>query len=56
LANREARFGAPSGEDLSGENPWAVLRTATEMVGKFAKSFVLEYIYNKARTFFERNA
>ena len=42
LANREARFCAPSGEDLSGENAWAVLHTASEMDGKFEKSLILE--------------
>ncbi|MBI2042758.1 MAG: hypothetical protein HYT21_03390, partial [Candidatus Nealsonbacteria bacterium] len=41
LANREARLRAPSREDLSGGNAWAVLRTASEMDGKFAKSLIV---------------
>ena len=56
LANREARFGAPSGEDLSGQSAWAALRAANEMDGEFAESFVLVYIYNKARTAFLKNS
>ena len=56
MANREARLRAPSGEDLSGQNAWAALCAASEMDGKFAKSLIMEYIYNKVRTFFERNA
>jgi len=55
LANREARFCAPSGEDLSGQNAWATLCVATEMVGKFEKSLIVEYIYNKARNHFLQN-
>ena len=41
LANREARLRTPSGEDLSEQNAWAVLRTATEMVGQISKSQIL---------------
>src|SRR3989344_1775628 len=52
LANREARLCAPSGEDLSERNAWAALCAATEMVGKFEKSLIVEYIYNKVRTYF----
>ena len=42
LANREARLRAPSGEDLSGENQWAALRAAHQMVGQKPKSLILE--------------
>ena len=42
LANREARLRAPSGFDSVGQSAWAVLRTASEMDGKFAKSLILE--------------
>jgi hypothetical protein len=42
LANREEAIRPPSGSDSVGQNAWAVLRTASEMEGKFAKSFVLE--------------
>jgi hypothetical protein len=45
LANREARLCAPSGSDSVGQSAWAVLRTASEMDGKFAKSLIVEYIY-----------
>jgi len=55
LANREARLRAPSGFDSVGQSAWAVLRTASEMDGKFAKSLILEYIYNKVRTCFIKN-
>ena len=43
------------GEDLSGGNAWAALRAATEMDGKFAKSFILESLLNEARTHFSKN-
>ena len=55
MANREARLRAPSGKDLSGRNAWAALCAATEMEGKFAKSLILEYIYNEARNHFMQN-
>jgi hypothetical protein len=55
LANREARLRAPSGEDLSGGNAWDALRASTEMVGEFAESQILVYLYNKARTYFLKN-
>ena len=42
LANREARLRAPSGTDLSGENQWAALRAAHQMVGQKPKSLILE--------------
>jgi len=54
LANREALLRAPSREDLLGQSAWAALRAANEIVGKLAKSLILEYIYNKARTDFEQ--
>ena len=44
LANREARLRAPSGEDLSGGNAWAALCAATEMIGKFEKSLIVERV------------
>ena len=56
MANREARLRAPSGEDLSGGNAWAALCAATEMIGKFEKSLIVEYIYNKVRTYFLNNS
>ena len=44
LANREARLRAPIGEDLSGGNAWAALCAATEMIGKFEKSLIVERV------------
>jgi site-specific DNA recombinase len=41
LANREARLRAPSGMDSSGQNQWAALRAAHEMVSEKPKSMVL---------------
>ncbi|MBI2625822.1 hypothetical protein HYW68_02130, partial [Candidatus Parcubacteria bacterium] len=41
LANREARFTAPSEEDLSGGNQWDALRAATEKIGVVAESQIL---------------
>jgi hypothetical protein len=34
---------------------WAALRAAHQMFPKKEKSFVLEYIYNSARTYFSKN-
>mgnify|MGYP001339518519 CR=1 FL=1 len=56
LANREARHSAPSAEDLSGENQWAALRAALQMVGLKPKSLILEYLYDFARTYFIKNS
>ena len=44
LANREARFCAPSGEDLSGENQWAALRAAHQFVGQKPESLIVERV------------
>jgi hypothetical protein len=55
LANREAAIRPPSGSDSLGQSAWDALRAANEMVGKFEKSFIVEYIYNKARTDFLQN-
>jgi len=51
LANREARLRAPSGEDLSGGNAWDALRASTEMVGEFAESQILVYLYSSSKPF-----
>jgi len=56
LANREARLRAPSGTDLSGENQWAALRAAHQMVGQKPKSLIMEYLYDFARTHFIKNS
>ena len=56
LANREARLRAPSGTDLSGENQWAALRAAHQMVGLKPKSLILECLYDSARTYFIKNS
>jgi hypothetical protein len=55
LANREARLRAPSGMDSSGQNQWAALRAAHEMVSEKPKSMVLVWLYNHARTYFSKN-
>jgi replicative DNA helicase len=56
LSGREARLRAPSGMDSSGQNQWAALRAAHEMVSEKPKSMVLVYLYNSARTHFIRNS
>jgi len=55
LANREARISAPSGLDSSPKIQWAAVSAAHEMAFKKSNSFILEYIYNKARTHFTEN-
>ena len=37
------------------QNQWTALCAANEMVGEFAKSQILVYLYNKARTCFIKN-
>jgi len=56
LQSREARQSAPSGEDFPFKTHWAALRAAREMVSKKSKSFIVEYIYDCARTHFMRNS
>lgn len=41
LSSREARHGGPSGLDSSGQNQWAALRAAHEMVSEKPNSMVL---------------
>jgi len=53
LANREARLRAPSGEDFPPQNQWAALCAAHELALKKPSSFVLVYLYNFARTYFQ---
>src|SRR3990167_6817583 len=55
LANREARLPARGGEDLSGQNAWAVLCAANEKVGQFSESQILVCLYSLARTHFIKN-
>ncbi len=55
LQGRSARAGAPSGEDLSGENQWAARSAAHQFVGQKSESLILEYVYDCARTYFIRN-
>jgi len=55
LLNREARQSAPSEENFPFKMHWAALCAAREMVSKKPKSFIVEYIYNSARTYFIRN-
>jgi len=56
LRNREARQSAPSGTDFPFKTHWAALGAAREMVSKNSKSFIVEYIYNHARTYFIKNS
>ena len=56
LANREARVCAPSGMDSLGQNQWAALWAAHEMVSEKPKSMVLVSLYNSARTYFIKNS
>ena len=55
LANREARLRAPSGLAESGQIQWAAVAAAHEMASKNSKSLIVEYIYNKVRTYFSKN-
>jgi DNA invertase Pin-like site-specific DNA recombinase len=56
LANREARVSAPSGEESKPKNQWAALRAAHDLALKKPSCFVLEYLYNQARTYFTENS
>jgi hypothetical protein len=56
LANREAAIRPPSGSDSALQIQWAAVAAAHEMAFKKSNSFVLEYIYNKARTHFTENS
>ena len=56
LQNREARQSAPSGTEIPFKNHWAALCIAREMASKKSKSFIVEYIYNHARTYFIKNS
>jgi hypothetical protein len=55
LQNREARFGGPSGTVPPLQKQWAALRAAVQLVGRKQKSWIVEYIYNAARTHFMEN-
>ncbi|MGB9613630.1 MAG: hypothetical protein ACPL4K_05625, partial [Candidatus Margulisiibacteriota bacterium] len=55
LANREARLRAPSGEENKPKNQWAALCAAHELALKKPSCFVVEYLYNQARTHFIKN-
>ena len=44
LANREARYGAPSGKDFPLKTHWAALCAAREFVGKKEKSFIVGWL------------
>jgi hypothetical protein len=56
LANREARPGGTSEINSPLKTQWAALYAAREFVGKKEKSFIVEYIYNHARTYFIKNS
>ena len=56
LQNREARQSAPSEINSPLKTQWAAISAAREFVGKKEKSFIVEYIYNYARTYFIKNS
>ena len=56
LQNREARHSAPSEINSPLKTQWAAISAAREFVGKKEKSFITEYIYNYARTYFIKNS
>ena len=56
LANREAAIRPPSGLDSSPKIQWAAVAAAHETALQKPSCFVLEYIYNKARTHFTENS
>jgi len=56
LQNREARHSAPSEINSPLKTQWAAISATREFVGKKEKSFITEYIYNYARTYFIKNS
>jgi len=56
LQNREARRSAPSETNSPLKTQWAAVSAARDFVGKKEKSFIVEYIYNYARTYFIKNS
>jgi hypothetical protein len=45
---------APQSAKIFPQMHWAALRAAHQMFPKKEKSFILEYIYNSARTYFSK--
>jgi len=39
----------------SAQTQWVAIATTHEMASKNSRSFILEYIYNKTRTYFREN-
>ncbi len=56
LQNRESRLGGTSETNSPLKTQWAAVSAAREFVGKKEKSFIVEYIYNSARTYFIKNS
>jgi len=46
---------APQSAKIFPQMHWAALRAAHQMFAEKGKSFILEYIYNSARTYFSKN-
>jgi hypothetical protein len=55
LQNREARLFGTDGTVPPIQKQWAALRAAVQILEKKSVSFVVEYIYNEARTHFMEN-
>ena len=56
LQNRESRLGGTSEINSPLKTQWAAISAARDFVGKKEKSFIVEYIYNYARTYFIKNS
>jgi len=56
LQNHGSRLGETSGTNSPLKTQWAALCAARDFVEKKEKSFITEYIYNYARTYFIKNS
>ncbi|OGZ64696.1 MAG: hypothetical protein A3A98_01740 [Candidatus Staskawiczbacteria bacterium RIFCSPLOWO2_01_FULL_40_39] len=55
LQNREAAIRLPSGTEISFKTHWGAVRDVRRFVGQKSKCFIVEYIYNHAKTYFVEN-
>jgi len=55
LQNRKTQLFGTDGTVPPLQKQWAALRAAVQLVGRKSKSFIVEYIYNEARTHFMEN-
>jgi hypothetical protein len=56
LANREARYSAPSGTNSPAKTQWAAQSAARENLEKFSESQIIVRLYNEVRTHFVENS